>query len=78
MYRFIDHSRRPNFDLERGVKEILEKVEDDNRSILVLRPTWFFCETQVITLGKLREYFTDHAITKLMGDGFVKFRDDEK
>ncbi len=77
MYRFIDHSRRPNFELEKTYNKELENTDDNNRGILVLRPTWFFCATQVITLGKLREYFTDHAIVKLMGDGFVRFRDEK-
>ena len=77
MYRFIDHTLKPNFELEKVYNQELKNRDDDNRSILVLRPTWFFCETQVITLGKLREYFTDYAIVKLLGDGFVKFRDND-
>ncbi len=78
MYRFIDHSLRPNFILEDIYKEALLKTEDANRIVIVMRPTWFFCASQEITLAKLREYFTDHAITKLMGDGYTKFKEDEK
>jgi hypothetical protein len=65
MYFFIDHSITPNYDFKLP-------LDDDNWEVEVLRPTWFFCASQRITLGKLKEYFTPHAISKLEGDGFVK------
>jgi len=40
--------------------------------ILVLRPIYFFHAEQVITMGKLREYFTEKAIIKFYGDDFIK------
>jgi len=77
MYRFIDHSIRPNFKLEKTY-EVSLKDEDGRRVIIMLRGAMFFCATQEITLAKLKEYFTDHAISKLFGDGYIKFKDDEK
>jgi len=74
MYKFIDHSRRPNFDLEIGIKEELDKAKDQARIVIILRGVLFFYAGQEITLGKLKEYFTDHAISKFVGDGFVKFK----
>lgn len=65
MYRFIDHSRRPNYDFQL-------KMDDDEWTVEILRPCMFFCVSQKITLSKLKEYFTMHAIVKLEGDGFVK------
>jgi len=78
MYRFIDHSIKPNFQLEEIYKEVLLKNQEGLRVVIMLRGAMFFCATQEITLAKLREYFTDHAINKLFGDGFIKFKDDEK
>jgi hypothetical protein len=77
MYRFIDHSIRPNFQLDDLSKELLDKAFYANRTVIILRGSMFFCATQEITLSKLREYFTDHAISKLIGDGFIKFKENE-
>jgi hypothetical protein len=77
MYHFIDHSRKPNFALEELFSQTLRHTKDSDRIIIIIRGILFFCSTQEITLGKLREYFTDHAISKLMGDGYVKFKEDE-
>lgn len=77
MYTFIDHSKVPNYVLEDRYRKILRDAEDSKRLVVILRPTLFFYSTQEVTLGKIREYFTDHAITKLIGDGFIKFKDNE-
>ncbi len=77
MYTFIDHTIKPNYNFEKIVKDTLLKSEEIDRDIIVLRPILFFYTTQVITLAKLREFFTNHAITKLMGDGFIKFKHEE-
>jgi len=75
MYRFIDHNIKPSFP---SIEELNKEIEDNQITIVViLRPTLFFYASQEITLAKLREYFTEHAITKLFGDGFAKFKEDE-
>ena len=45
---------------------------DDNTGVLILRPALFFHEGQKITMGKLREFFTENAITRFEADGFIK------
>lgn len=71
MYRFIDHSKIPNYNW--GLT-----FDDNDCEVEVIRGAMFFCKSQKISLGKLKEYFTDHAITKLEGDGFVKINRDKK
>jgi hypothetical protein len=41
--------------------------------VKILRPCLFFAQDQEITINKLGEYFTLHAISKLIDDGFVKY-----
>lgn len=77
MYSFIDHSKQPNHIVEKSYEKLLRYEKDSGKLVVIIRPTLFFYPTQEITLGKLREYFTDYAITKLIGDGFIKFKDDE-
>ncbi len=76
MYNFIDHNIKPSFPSEEEFKGMING--DHLKTVVILRPTLFFCASQEITLAKLREYFTDNAITKLIGDGFVKFKEDEE
>lgn len=41
--------------------------------VKILRPCMFFAVDQKITIDKLGEYFTIHAINKLVNDGFIKY-----
>ena len=75
MYRFIDHNIKPSFP---SLEELNKEIDDNHlKMVVILRPTLFFYASQEITLTKLKEYFTEHAITKLFGDGFAKFKEDE-
>lgn len=69
MYRFIArHDRyRPDFS---GMFEELEK--QNSAEVEIIRPMLFFHEGQKeITMGKLREFFTDNAINRFKLDGFI-------
>lgn len=44
----------------------------DDTEVLVLRSILFFYADQKTTLGKIRENFTNHAITKLEHDKFIQ------
>lgn len=44
----------------------------DSVEVTILRASLFFYSEQKITLGKLREFFTDKAIKLLEKDGYVK------
>lgn len=44
----------------------------DSLEVTVLRASLFFYSEQKITLGKLREFFTEKAIKLLEKDGFIK------
>ena len=50
----------------------LTKSNDDNIEIVVLRAILFFHTDQIITLSKLKKYFTDHAINSFEVDGYIK------
>ena len=53
-------------------------MDENDWEVEVTRGAMFFCKSQKISLGKLKEYFTDHAIAKLEGDGFVKINRGKK
>jgi len=54
------------------IKRNLNKVE-------ILRPLWFFAEGQKgITLGKLREFYTEKAIALFSEFGYIKIEENEK
>lgn len=76
MYFFIDHNIRPSFPTEDDLSKVIDG--DHLKTVVILRPTLFFYATQEISIAKLREYFTEHAITKLFGDGFAKWKEDER
>jgi len=45
------------------------------RAVEFLKDAMFYSKGDIITLSKLREYFTESAIRKLMGEGYVEFKD---
>jgi len=45
---------------------------DENKNVIILRGILFFHAEEKTTLAKIREYFTDHAISKLSHDNFIK------
>ena len=68
MYTFIGHS---NWKL--NLPEIHDMYfTNDDTEVIVLRGILFFYADQKTTLGKIRENFTDTAITKLVHDKFIK------
>ncbi len=46
-------------------------MDDDYHTVHVVRHIQFFARGQQITLGKLREFFTDKAIELYEHDGFI-------
>jgi len=46
------------------------------RTVVVIRHVLFFCQTQEISLARLRQYYTDYAIGKFFDDGFLKWKDE--
>ena len=44
----------------------------DNAKVKMIRHTQFFCKGQEITLGKMREFFTNKAIEIYEHDGFIE------
>ena len=74
MYFFIARHdiNPPDFDglFEWGMVNSIE--------VEILRPMLFFHEGQKdITMGKLREFFTDNALVRFKADGFIKIIEDE-
>lgn len=54
-------------------------IKRDFNSVEVLRPLWFFAEGQKgITLGKLREFYTEKAIALFEEFGYIKVGENEK
>lgn len=48
----------------------------DETEVIILRHVLFFHSEQKITLGKLREFFTDKAIKLFEKDGYIKLNID--
>lgn len=49
-------------------------IRKNNTMVKILRPMLFFCEAQPgVTLGKLREFYTEKAITSFEKYGYFKF-----
>ena len=75
MYRFMARHdiNPPDFS------EVLAKMAWENEvEVEILRPMLFFHEGQKgININKLREFFTDNAISRFKGDGFIKLPEDE-
>lgn len=47
--------------------------KNDLAGVKVFRPLWFFhVDQKGITVAKLREYYTDKAISKFEHDGFIE------
>ncbi len=53
---------------------VIVSMAGDNVEITVLRPVLFFYAQQKITMGKLKEFFTDKAIALLSKDGYIKIK----
>lgn len=54
-------------------------IKRDANSVEILRPLWFFAEEQKgITLGKLREFYTEKAIALFEEFGYIKVGENEK
>lgn len=44
----------------------------NDKKVTVLRSLLFFYTEQKVTLGELREFFTDKALTTFQNDGYIK------
>lgn len=67
---FFDTGQRNRFPVPEDMFN-LNLPDSDGFIVEVKRGAMFFCKTQKITLGKLREYFTDKAIELLEHDGYI-------
>lgn len=67
-----------NFEdnLNRSLYDLM--IKRDKNKVEILRPLWFFHEGQKgITLGKLREYYTEKAIALFEKDEYIKVAENE-
>jgi hypothetical protein len=51
---------------------------EDSVEVVILRAVLFFHSEQKITIGKLREFFTEKAITLFKKDGYIEIITDAK
>ena len=76
MYKFIGKDNwRERFPFPDLLDEFSKHNETSDKEVVVLRGCLFFYETQIITIGDVRQHFTDSAIKKLFHDSFLKFKD---
>lgn len=69
-HNFFDTGQRSRFPIP-GDMFNLNTPGSDNFLVHFKRGAMFFCENQQITLGKLREFFTEKAIELLEYDGYI-------
>jgi hypothetical protein len=72
MYKFIG---KENWSHRMPPPSLLKYDEQSAREVIVTRGCLFFYETQITTMGDVRQHFTDSAIEKLIHDGFLKIKD---
>jgi len=67
---FFDTGQRNRFPVPEDMFN-LNLPDSNGFMVTVDRGLLFFCKSQKITLGKLREYFTDKAIELFEHDGYI-------
>lgn len=75
MYKFYDTGQRRRFpDFGKSVEEFeVISFTDNSNKIIIVRPIlYFYVDQKDITLGKLREFFTNKGIAGLETDGYIK------
>jgi hypothetical protein len=70
---FFDTGQRNRFPVPEDMFN-LNLPDSDGFLVDMKRGAMFFCATQQITLGKLREFFTEKAIELLEHDGYITIR----
>jgi len=67
------HGRGNQFDIDLGSLELSKTMGEDSLGVEIIRGLMFFYVGQKgITLGKLREFFTEKSIIAFEHDGFIK------
>ena len=65
---FIDIGQRNKFPFD-----LLDlSLYNDSDKVEIIRHVQFFCAGQILTIGKMREFFTNKAIELYEHDGFIK------
>lgn len=71
--KFFDTGQKNRFPAPKDMFN-LNLPGSDGFLVDVKRGVFFFCTSQQITLGKLREFFTDKAIELFEHDGYITIK----
>lgn len=69
---FFDTGQRNRFPVPEDMLNLNDK--GDELIVDIKRHVFFFCEGQQITLGKMREFFTNKAIELYEHDGYITIK----